>query len=120
TADRIVVDDRLGFTSAGSKAALRPDSLKLVGLVALVLKGHPEIKKVHIEVRSVGVPVEETQKRADAVREALVAKGVEAARIEAVGKGGGAARVDFLIESAAATPKGAPATAPAAAPASGE
>jgi hypothetical protein len=116
TADRIVVDDRLGYGSSGGKATLRPDSMKLVGLVALVLKGHPEIKKVRVEVRSVGVPAEETQKRADAIRDALVAKGVEAARIEPAGMGGGAARVDFLIELPTAAPKGGPATSPASAP----
>jgi hypothetical protein len=51
------------------------------------------------------VPLNETQARADAIKEALVARGVEAARIEAVGVGGGASRVDFLVVETAAAPK---------------
>jgi hypothetical protein len=112
---RIEIMDRLGFTSEGGKAALKPGSQVIAGLVAMVLRGHAEIKKLRIEVRSEGVPKEETQRRADAVRDFLVSKGVEAARLTAAGMGGGAARVDFLIESAAAAPKAAPPAAPDAA-----
>jgi hypothetical protein len=88
--ERITVDDRLGFTTKGGKAALRDASLRAVNLVALVVRGHADIKKLRVEVRSEGVPKEETQARADAVKAALVAKGVDAGRIEAVGMGGGA------------------------------
>jgi outer membrane protein OmpA-like peptidoglycan-associated protein len=111
---RIDVDERLGFSAQGGKTVLRPSSLKTVGLVALVMKGHTEIKKLRIEVRADGVPKEETQRRAEAIRDALVAKGVAADRIVPAGMGGGASRVDFLVESAAA-PKAVPTAAPDAA-----
>jgi OmpA-OmpF porin, OOP family len=111
---RIEVDERLAFSTVGGKTTLKPSALKAVGLVALVMKGHTEIKKLRVEVRADGATPAETQRRADAIRDALVAKGVEAARITPVGAGGGASRVDFLVESIVA-PKGAPA-APAAAP----
>src|SRR6185369_7320474 len=53
---RIDVDERLGFGVQGGKTVLRPNSLKTVGLVALVMKGHTELKKLRIEVRADGVP----------------------------------------------------------------
>jgi hypothetical protein len=84
----------------------------------LVLKGHPEIKKVRIEVHSVGISKEEMQHRADIVRDALVKKGIDTARLTPVAiEGGAGARVDFVLQ--AQTPagkppaKGAPAPAPA-------
>ncbi len=92
---KIEVDEKLGFTSHGGKAVLRDSSAKVVNDVALVMKGHPEILKLRIEVYAPGVPKTETQKRADALRDFLVGKGVDAARIEAVGMGAGATRIDF-------------------------
>ena len=65
--------------------------------VALVMKGHPEIRKLRVEVYAPGVPKAETQKRADAVRDFLISKGVDGGRIEAVGQGAGAARIDFNV-----------------------
>src|SRR5262249_12431199 len=100
---KITVDDRIAFAGAkGGKAVLRETSPRDVGLVALVMKGHGEIKKLRIEVRAEGVSKNETQARADAIKEALVAKGVDASRIDAAGLGGGGARVDFLIVETAA------------------
>ena len=46
----------------------------------------------------------ETQKRADAVRDFLVSKGVERRRLVPVGAGAGPSRVDFLIDTTPAKP----------------
>jgi hypothetical protein len=121
---KIAVDDRIGFGGSKSgKPVLKDSSARNVNLVALVMKGHTEIKKLRIEVRAEGVSKNETQARADAIKELLVAKGVEAGRIEAAGMGGGGARVDFLVTETAAAPKapgtGAGAPAAPAAPAGG-
>jgi hypothetical protein len=82
-----------------------------VNLVALIMNGHPEIAKIRIEVHAEGVPATETQRRADAVRDFLVGKGVDAARLTPVGAGPGPSRVDFIIDKTAAKPA---APAPAA------
>jgi hypothetical protein len=108
---KIEVDDRISFAGTKTgKPVLKESSARNVGLVALVMKGHTEIKKLRIEVRAEGVPKNETQARADAIKDALVAKGVEAGRIDAAGMGGGGSRVDFLIAETAAAPR-APAQA---------
>jgi hypothetical protein len=106
-ADKITVDDRIGFGGGlkNGKPVLKESAAKSVALVALVLKGHADIKKLRIEVRAEGVSKNETQARADVIKDALVAKGVDAARLEAVGAGGGGARVDFIIVEMAAPPK---------------
>jgi hypothetical protein len=103
----ITVDERIGFGGGtrNGKPVLKESAAKSVGLVALVLRGHTDIKKLRIEVRAEGVSKNETQARADAIKDALVAKGVDAGRIEAVGMGGGGSRVDFLIVETAAAPK---------------
>ncbi|HET6148469.1 MAG TPA: thrombospondin type 3 repeat-containing protein [Polyangia bacterium] len=121
TADRIELEERIGFSMKGGKSELRDAGVNALGLVALVLKGHPEIKKVRIEVRSVGISKEEMQHRANIVRDALVKKGIDGARLTPVAiDGGTGARVDFVFETLApaAKPalKGAPAPAPAAPP----
>jgi len=109
---KIAVDDRIAFGGGrGGKAVLKESSARNVGLVALVMKGHTEIKKLRVEVRADGVSKNETQARADAIKDTLVAKGVDAARIEAVGMGGGGSRIDFLVAETAAAPK-APGAAP--------
>jgi len=113
---RIEVDDKIGFVSRGGKLAVRDASVKFVNDVALVLKGHPEITKLRIEVKADGVPKSETQRRADALRDFLVEKGVEAGRLEAVGAGAGGSHTDFIV-AATAPPPAAPAGAPPAAPA---
>jgi OOP family OmpA-OmpF porin len=118
TADHIELEERIGFSMKGGKSELRDAGINALGLVALVLKGHPEIKKVRIEVHSVGISKEEMQHRADIVRDALVKKGIDTARLTPVAiEGGTGARVDFVLQ--AQTPagkppaKGAPAPAPA-------
>jgi hypothetical protein len=119
--DRIELDEKIGFASRGGKLQVKDSSTKFVNLVALILKGHPEAAKVRIEVRAEGVPQSETQKRAEAVRDFLVSKGVDAARLVPVGAGAGPSRVEFLIDTTAAKPAPAgPGAAPAApAPADG-
>jgi hypothetical protein len=78
------------------------------------MKGHTEIKKLRIEVCAEGVLKTEALARTDAIKEALVGRGLDACRIESVGMGGGWSRVDFLIADTAAAPK---APGPGAAPA---
>jgi hypothetical protein len=112
--DRIELDEKVGFVSRGGKLQLKDSSAKFVNLVAMVMKGHPEIAKVRIEVRAEGVPQSETQKRAEVVRDFLVGKGVDAARLTPVGAGAGPSRVEFLVDTTAAQPDGAKAPAPAA------
>jgi OOP family OmpA-OmpF porin len=119
--DRIELDERVSFVSHGGKLQLKDSSTKWVNLVALIMKGHPEIAKVRIEVHAEGVPQSDTQKRAEAVRDFLVTKGVDAGRLVPVGAGAGPSRVDFLIDKTAAKPAapaapGAPGAPPAAAP----
>jgi hypothetical protein len=121
--DRIEVDERIGFSSHGGKIIVRDASAKVLNAVALVMKGHTEIGRLRIEVRAEGVPQTETQRRAEAVRDFLVGKGVDTARLVPAGMGAGGSRVDFLIDASAPPtppvpkPTSAPAEAPAAAPA---
>jgi hypothetical protein len=110
---RIEVDERIGFVSQRGKLAVRDASAKFVNDVALVLKGHPEITKLRIEVKADGVPKSETQRRADALRDFLVEKGVEAGRLEAVGAGAGGSHTDFIVAATAPAPAGAAPAAPA-------
>jgi OOP family OmpA-OmpF porin len=114
---KIEVDEKLGFVSHGGKVTLRDASTKVVNDVALVMKGHPEILKLRVEVYAPGVPKAETQKRADAVRDFLIGKGVEGDRIEAVGQGAGAARIDFNTTVGEPPKPGGPAAPAAPAPA---
>jgi outer membrane protein OmpA-like peptidoglycan-associated protein len=122
TKEKIELDERITFASRGGKLQVREGSVKAVNLVALIIKGHPtEVPRVRIEVFAEGIGQEETQKRAEAVRDLLVSKGVDAARLTPVGGGAGKSRVDFIIEAAAAAPAAAPAApaAPAASAAPG-
>jgi outer membrane protein OmpA-like peptidoglycan-associated protein len=100
----IEVTERFGFVNRGGQPSLRDSAVHTLGLVALVMKGHPEIKKLRIEVRADGVSKEETQRRADIVRDTLVSKGVDLSRLVSVGMGGGGTRVDFLVEAVTAAP----------------
>ena len=111
---KIEVDERIGFVSRGGKLVLSNESAKVVNDVALVMKGHPEIARLRIEVRTEGVPQVETQKRADTVRDFLISKGVDAARLDPVGLGAGASRIDFTIEAAPPVSQRPPAPKPPA------
>jgi OOP family OmpA-OmpF porin len=99
---KIEVDEKIGFSSHGGKIVVRDASVKVVNDVALVLKGHPEITKLRIDVKAEGVAKSEAQKRADAVRDLLVSKGVDGGRLEAVGATGTGSHVDFVITATAA------------------
>ncbi|HEY7375758.1 MAG TPA: thrombospondin type 3 repeat-containing protein [Polyangia bacterium] len=116
--DRIELDERVGFASKGGKQQVKDGSQKYVNLIALIMKGHPEIAKLRIEVHAEGVPQTETQKRADAVRDFLVTRGIDAGRLVPVGAGAGPSRVDFMIDASAAKPAAAGA-APGTPPAGG-
>ncbi len=111
-AGKIDVDEKIGFVSHAGKLTLRDTSAKVVNDVALVMKGHPEIAKLRIEVYAPGVPKAETQKRADIVRDFLIERGVDGGRIEAVGQGAGVAKIDFQV-TIGEPPKPAPAGKPA-------
>jgi hypothetical protein len=112
---RIEVDEKIGFASKGGAIIVRDASAKYVNDVALVLKGHPEITKLRIDVKADGVPKSETQRRADALRDFLVSKGVDAGRLEAVGAGAGGSHVDFVVVTTAPeTPAGGAGAKPAA------
>jgi outer membrane protein OmpA-like peptidoglycan-associated protein len=111
---RIEVTEKISFAGKGATTQLREASAGVVGLVALVLKGNPQITKLRIEVHADSISKEETQRRADLVRDVLVRKGVEAERLLAVGAGAGGSRVDFVITDTATAKPGAP--APGAAP----
>lgn len=93
----IEVLERLHFTGKGGQTELKENGVKAIRLVALVLKGHPEITKLRIEVHAEGVPKEESQRRAEMIRDILVRKGVDTARLTPVGTQAGAARVVFII-----------------------
>jgi outer membrane protein OmpA-like peptidoglycan-associated protein len=93
----IEVFERVAFTSG--TAQLTPMGRTVVELVAMVMRGHPELATVRIEARGIGVSKQTTQLRADAVAKELTAHGVEPKRLKAVGMGAGSGRVDFIIES---------------------
>jgi OOP family OmpA-OmpF porin len=110
--DRIEVRERILFAGPASRQALTPTAEGLLKLVALVLKGNPEITKLRIEVRAEGVPRPDTQMRASAIAASLIAKGIAPARLTALGKGGGANRTDFFIETREEPKKAAVAAEP--------
>ena len=101
----------VGFVSRGGKLHGQGRArVKFVNLVALIMKGHPEIAKVRIEVHAEGVTKEETQKRADAVRDFLVGKGVDTARLTPVGRGRRAVAGRLHHRGGGAKPAAAPGT----------
>jgi hypothetical protein len=119
---RIEVIPKLTFVSRGGKLQVRDGTpAKAVNDVALVMKGHPEIPRVRIEARAEGATIDDARLRAEAVRDYLVSKGVDSARLTPVGLGAGPSHVDFVIDKtpvAPAAPTGTPAAAaPGAAPA---
>lgn len=93
----IEVRERISFKGA----ALTPPGQVLVRLVALALKGHPELAQVRIEV-SAGSDGE-AQSRAEAIKQALVGEGVDGKRLRTAGKTARAA-VSFVIETITPAP----------------
>jgi hypothetical protein len=105
----IELDERLVFQSRGAQASsLKESSVAAAGTVALLLRAHPEVKKVRIQLQAPGLSSQETQRRADIVRDTLVSKGIDFGRLSSVGLGAGPARLDFIIESQEAPPASAP------------
>jgi hypothetical protein len=109
---RIELDQKIGFVSKAGKLQVKEGSVKVVNLVALILKGHTEIARLRIEVRAEGLGREETQRRADVVRDLLVDKGVETSRLTPVGAGAGPSRVEFIVDNTPAPKPEAPKPAP--------
>jgi outer membrane protein OmpA-like peptidoglycan-associated protein len=88
--DRIEIKDRVYFDSGKSRIQRR--SFKLLDQVARVILEHPELEKVWIEGHtdergSEQFNEELSQRRAEAVREYLIKKGVAPQRLEARGMG---------------------------------
>jgi OOP family OmpA-OmpF porin len=91
--ERIELRERIGF---GGNGQLSPAGATVVNLISMVLRGHRELAKVRIEVSGGS----EAQSRAEAIRAALVQKGVEATRLTALGRNG-PSKVDLVVESRA-------------------
>ena len=88
--DRIEIKDTVYFETG--KSTIQRRSFKLLDQVAKVLNEHPELEKVWIEghTDNVGKPdanMKLSQRRAEAVRDYLVKKGVAPQRLEAKGFG---------------------------------
>jgi outer membrane protein OmpA-like peptidoglycan-associated protein len=115
--DSIEFSERLHYTGRGGRSELRESSAHAVGLIALVLKGHPEIQKLRIEVQTDGISRDETQRRAELIRDAIVRRGVDAGRLVPVGVGGGGSRLTFIIAERKVPKPAAPAAAPTGKPA---
>ena len=98
--DSIEVSERLVFfnrSGKSDKSELKDSSAKTVVLVALVMKGHPELRKVRIEVHADGISAQEAQRRAELIRDVIVRKGVESDRLVPVAAGPGGGRITFTI-----------------------
>jgi outer membrane protein OmpA-like peptidoglycan-associated protein len=90
TAKRIEIQESIFFELG--KATIKEESFGLLSEVANVLLNHPELTKIRIEGHTddQGPAAQNktlSQARADAVRDFLVEKGVEAARLETEGFG---------------------------------
>jgi outer membrane protein OmpA-like peptidoglycan-associated protein len=90
TKEKIELKETIFFDSG--KATIQKRSFPLLDQIGLVLKAHPEVKKVRIEghTDSDGNDAKNldlSKRRARAVLDALVARGVEASRLESEGYG---------------------------------
>ena len=105
-ADRIeVVDPRLAFVVRGGKVEVAPASAKVVHAIGLVMLGHADIAQLRIQVNAETGGQEMGQKRAEAIRAALLKQGVEPGRVVASGVVSGP-KLELVIEHTAtkATP----------------
>lgn len=103
TADRVEIGERFGF--AIDSAVLLPSSTPLVENIAAVLIAHPEIQKVRIEGHTDDTGwhaynVKLSLRRAVAVRDALIKRGVAPDRLEAKGLGAARPLVEGTSETA--------------------
>jgi outer membrane protein OmpA-like peptidoglycan-associated protein len=89
-AKKITIDQKIHFDF--DKSAVKKESYGILDDVASVLQANPQIKKVRIEghTDSIGTDAYNqklSERRANAVRDYLVGKGIDAGRLEAVGYG---------------------------------
>jgi len=106
--DKVYLADPVGFyLGAGGKPMLGPNSQLLMSLLVRVLKGHPEVAVLRIDVRGKDLSKEETEARGRAIVDFLVKGGIEASRLKVAGLGPGKTRVDFVVETRS-KPKRAP------------
>ena len=90
TRDKLMIKEKVFFGTG--KASIKPQSFPLLDQVAAILVAHLEISRLVVEghTDNVGKPEANTalsQKRAEAVRDYLVGKGVGTNRLEAKGFG---------------------------------
>ncbi|HMA96082.1 MAG TPA: carboxypeptidase regulatory-like domain-containing protein [Polyangiaceae bacterium] len=102
TAQEVKITKQINF--ANDSAVIMPESLGLVQEIALTLKEHPELARIEIQghTDNTGAPAYNkrlSQERAEAVRNGLIALGVESARLTAVGYGPDKALVPNTIEA---------------------
>ncbi|HEX2657000.1 MAG TPA: thrombospondin type 3 repeat-containing protein, partial [Polyangia bacterium] len=102
---QIEVDERIAFAKRHGQSELKESALTLLKMVALVLKGHPEIAKLGVDVyQSDKVSADEAKHRAELIRDALVAMGIDKGRLAPAGKGeaGSGTKVEFPIREKSA------------------
>jgi hypothetical protein len=95
--DKIDVLERVTFMPGQTE--LSPAGHAVVKLVAMVMRGHPELARVRIDVRAEGVGEATIKGRAQGVIKALGTMGVDGKRLKVGTVSGGGSRVQFIIES---------------------
>lgn len=90
TPERIVITKKIHFEF--DKAVIRPISFRILDAVVDIMKQNPDIRKVRVEGHtdskgSDAYNIKLSQRRSNAVRDYLIAHGVEADRLVAVGYG---------------------------------
>jgi OmpA-OmpF porin, OOP family len=90
TKEKLVISEKVFFATA--RAKVLPKSFALLDQIVAVLTSHPEISHVDVEGHTDSVGSEKTnlvlsQKRAEAVRDYLVGKGIARERLSAKGFG---------------------------------
>jgi outer membrane protein OmpA-like peptidoglycan-associated protein len=88
--EKVVITEQIFFDT--ERATIKPESNKLLDSVAELLKRLPDVKKVRIEghtdeVRDAALNMKLSQQRAEAVRDALVKRGIDKNRLDTQGFG---------------------------------
>lgn len=88
--ERLSLKDMINFDTG--KATIRPESKRILDEISAVLKSHPEIKRIRIEGHTDNVGgqaynMDLSERRARAVVEALVARGIARERLAPAGYG---------------------------------